>query len=193
MDTKNGLPVRPFETSDAMDAWLDEHWRQDDGFWLKLAKKNTDHPSVTYPEAVDLGLVHGWIDSQKASWDDEWWLQRFTPRRGRSKWSMVNRRRVEELLEEGRMKAGGLAAVEAARDNGEWERAYPSASQATVPGDLEKRLAASPKARETFENLSGGNRYAVLIRLHDARTAETRQRRLDTFMEKLEAGKREMV
>lgn len=192
-ETKNGLPVRSFASARALDTWLDEHGQRDGGCWLKLAKKGSGHPSITYPEAVDLGLCHGWIDSQKAAWDGEWWLQRFTPRRGRSKWSRVNRRRAEELIDEGRMKAAGWAAIETAQDNGEWERAYPSASEAKVPDDLEKRLDASPKARETFESLSGGNRYAVLYRLHDARTAETRKRRLETFMGKLEAGEREMV
>lgn len=121
---KPDLPVIPFVSRDAWEAWLEEHHATSDGLWLRIARKDSGIESVTFAEALDVALCYGWIDSQANSFDDQYWLQRFTPRRPRSKWSLRNRARATKLIEEGRMKPAGQREVERARADGRWEAAY---------------------------------------------------------------------
>jgi uncharacterized protein YdeI (YjbR/CyaY-like superfamily) len=169
--------------------WLTEQHTTSSGIWIQFAKKDSGIASVTYAEALDLALRHGWIDAQKASLDAEYWLQRFVPRGPRSKWSRVNRDRAETLIELGLMTPRGLAEVDRARADGRWERAYEPASTITVPPDLQAALEAEPAALAFFATLTGANRYAVLYRIQDAKRPQTRADRIKTFVAMLAEGK----
>jgi uncharacterized protein YdeI (YjbR/CyaY-like superfamily) len=149
---------------------------------IKIAKKGAGATSVSRPDALEVALCHGWIDGQAQALDERYWLQRFTPRTPRSKWSKINRESAERLIEQGLMKPGGLAAVERAKQSGTWEAAYDAPSTATVPEDLERALRRNAKARRSFEQLDGQNRYAILYRVQDAKRPETRARRIATFV-----------
>jgi uncharacterized protein YdeI (YjbR/CyaY-like superfamily) len=184
------LPVRHFATRDELAAWLAEHGETSQGCWLKLAKKGAAVGSVSYAEAVELGLVHGWIDGQKGALDGEFWLQRFTPRGPKSRWSKINRERAVELIEAGAMAPTGLAAVEQAKADGRWERAYEGSSTITVPDDLQHELDANPEAAAFFATLDRTNRYAILYRIGDAKKPETRARRIDKFVGMLARGEK---
>ena len=175
--------------ADAWRAWLGEHHGDDVGVELVLAKKGTTEPTtLTYEEALDEALCHGWIDGQVRRRDERTYRQRFTPRRARSQWSERNVGHVERLLAKGRMHPAGLAAVERARADGRWEAAYPGQSKIEVPADLATALAAAPKAKANFELLSSQNRYAVLFRIHSAKRGDTRTRRIEDFVAMLARG-----
>jgi uncharacterized protein YdeI (YjbR/CyaY-like superfamily) len=184
------LPIRLFATPLDLEVWLEENHAQSDGFWLKVAKKDSGEQSVTYAEALELALCFGWIDSQKRGLDKKFFLQRFTPRRPRGRWSRINRDKVEALLGAGSMRPAGLAEVEAAKADGRWEAAYAGAATAKVPDDLQRELDASPAAREFFAGLDSSNRYAIIYRLNDAKKPETRERRLRKFVAMLERGEK---
>ncbi|HZD11640.1 MAG TPA: YdeI/OmpD-associated family protein [Candidatus Binatia bacterium] len=186
---KKGLPILPFASRETWEAWLEANHETSDGLWLKLAKKNAGVDSVTYGQAVDGALCYGWIDSQKGAYDENFYLQRFTPRKARSRWSMNNRKRATELMEEGKMKEAGLREIEAAMNDGRWERAYEGQSTITVPEDLQQKLDENPAARDFFAALDGANRYAILYRIHDAKKPETRARRIEQFVAMLNEGK----
>jgi uncharacterized protein YdeI (YjbR/CyaY-like superfamily) len=177
----------PFRDAKAWATWLRKHHAASTGIWLRLAKKGAATPSVTYAEAVDEALCWGWIDAQKKGLDEAWWLQRFTPRGSRSIWSKINRDKVGVLTAAGRMQPPGVAAVERARANGQWDAAYDSARTATVPDDLTAALAASKQAA-TFARLDAANRYAILFRLQTAKKAETRARRIAELVAMLGRG-----
>ena len=163
-------------------AWLDGHHAASDGVWLKIAKKSTGIPTVTHAEALEEALCFGWIDGQRKPFDAEYFLQRFTPRRKRSRWSQVNCASAERLIEAGRMRAAGLSQIEAAKADGRWEAAYEPQSRASVPDDLRRALDANPKAKAFFETLRGQNRYAILYRINDAKRPETRANRIAQFV-----------
>jgi uncharacterized protein YdeI (YjbR/CyaY-like superfamily) len=184
------LPVVLFASPGELEAWLEEHGGEPDGLWLKIAKKGAPEPSVTYAEALDLALRFGWIDSQKRGLDETHFLQRFTPRRPRGRWSRINREKAEALIAAGEMRPAGLAQVEAAKADGRWEAAYEGQRTARVPDDLQRELDASPAAREFFASLDSANRYAVIYRLDDAKKPETRERRLRKFLAMLERGEK---
>lgn len=184
------LPILPFASQQELADWLAENHDQSAGVWLKLAKKNTGVPSVTYDEAVEVALCYGWIDSQKKGFDESFWLQRFTPRKPKSIWSKINREKVEGLIASGRMQAPGLAAVELAKQDGRWEAAYDSQSTIEPPEDLLAALDANPKAKAFFATLDSANRYAILFRLQTTRKAETREKRLRQFVEMLARGEK---
>lgn len=175
-----------FKTQKAWESWLLKHSTSSAGLWLRIAKKAAELKSIDYKEALEIALCHGWIDGQRRSHDDESFLQRFTPRGPRSIWSKINRTKALELIEQGRMHPAGVAAVERAKQNGRWEAAYDSHRTSEVPDDLEKALAGNPAAKAFFATLTAQNRYAILFRLHSAKKAETRQRRLDQFILMLE-------
>jgi len=183
------LPILQVASREEWEAWLAENHASSAGVWVRLAKKGAGDATVTRADALEVALCYGWIDSQARSLDDSYWLQRFTPRRKRSKWSRINREAVEALIAAGKMKPAGLAEVEAAKQDGRWEAAYASPRTMTVPEDLQARLEENPAAREAFEKLSSQNRYAILFRIHDAKKPETRKRRIDTFVEMLEQGR----
>ena len=175
--------------ADAWRAWLGEHHCDDVGVELVLAKKGTTEPTtLTYEEALDEALCHGWIDGQVRRRDERTYRQRFTPRRARSQWSERNVGHVERLLAKGRMHPAGLAAVERAKADGRWQAAYPGQSTIEVPADLATALAAEPMAKANFKLLSSQNRYAVLYRIHSAKRSDTRARRIERFVAMLARG-----
>jgi uncharacterized protein YdeI (YjbR/CyaY-like superfamily) len=190
MTTAADQPELAFACADEFDAWLAEHHDRSDGIWLRYAKKGSGIASVTYAEALQIALAYGWIDGQSKSIDETWYRQRWTPRRRRSVWSKRNRRFAEELIASGRMQPAGLAEVERAKADGRWDAAYDSPAKAAVPDDLQAALDANPAAAEAFAGLDKQNRYAILHRVQTARRAETRARRIATFVEMLARGER---
>jgi uncharacterized protein YdeI (YjbR/CyaY-like superfamily) len=185
-ESKEALPVKLFKTPKAWEVWLARHGTASGGLWLRLAKKAAKLQSVSYPEALEVALCYGWIDGQKKSFDEESWLQKFTPRGSKSIWSKVNRAKALELIEQGRMREAGLAAIESAKANGRWEAAYDSQSTVKPPDDLEVALDKSPAARAFFAALNSQNRYAILFRIQTAKKPETRQKRITQFVQMLE-------
>jgi len=184
------LPVMSFESTDAWDAWLAAHHADSPGLWLKIAKKGAAGATISYSDALDVALCHGWIDGQKGRYDDDYWLQRFTPRKSASKWSKINTERVAALTASGRMRPAGLREVERAQADGRWEQAYESQSRIAVPEDLARALAANERARAFFETLDGANRYAILYRISAAKKPETRANRIDTYVAMLSEHKK---
>ncbi|KGG94802.1 hypothetical protein P368_07105 [Comamonas thiooxydans] len=177
-----------FKSAKAFEAWLKKNHATSEGLWLKIAKRGSNEPSVTYPEAVEIALCWGWIDGQKKSLDDQHYLQRFTPRRARSVWSRINVNKVQALIEAGRMQAPGQAQIEAAKADGRWARAYDGARTSTVPEDLQAALNAEPAAKAFFASINASNRYAILWRIQTAARAETRARRIAQLVEMLARG-----
>lgn len=184
------LEIFAFESAEAFQAWLGENHAVSPGIWLKLRKKGPGIAALDYPQALDVALCYGWIDGQKAKFDDEWWLQRFTPRTPRSKWSKINRDKVAALVEQGRMRPPGQAEVDRAKADGRWEAAYAGAKTATVPDDLAAALTADPAAAKSFETLDRQNRYAILYRIQDAKKPETRARRIEKYVAMLAKGEK---
>jgi uncharacterized protein YdeI (YjbR/CyaY-like superfamily) len=169
-------------------AWLAAHVEHQPGVWLKLAKKASGVASLTSDEAVDVGLCFGWVSGQRTALDSVYYLQKYVPRRPRSRWSQVNVRRVETLLADGRMHPSGLAQVEAAKADGRWDAAYESQRDATVPDDLAAALAASPRAARAFESLGRSRQYAVILDLLTTRAPTTRAEHLRRAVAALESG-----
>jgi len=178
----------PFTDQAAWRAWLAENHAASDGVWIKFAKKGSGIPTVVYSEAVEESLIHGWIDGQVKRVDDDFYMQRFTPRRAQSRWSKINRAKAEKLIADGRMHPAGLAEVERAKADGRWERAYDSPTTATVPDDLQAALDASPAAAKLFAELDGNNRYAILHRLQNVKRPETRASKIGEYVEMLARG-----
>ena len=189
MAPKPELPILQFEHQRAWGAWLKHHHGGEDGVWLKLAKKGTGVNTVTYPAAVEEALCYGWIDGQISRHDETFYLQRFTPRRARGKWSQINREKAERLIAQKRMKPAGLKQIEAAKADGRWDAAYPSPKAATVPDDVVRVLDQNPLAKAFFEKLSSQNRYAILYRINDAKRPETRTKRIAEFVAMLADGR----
>ncbi len=185
MKNLNNLSTLFFEAQQGWEAWLDEHHTNTEGIWLKMAKKETRILSLSYAEALEVALCYGWIDSQKASFDEQYWLQRFTPRGKRSIWSKVNCDKVTALLAEGKMQPFGIQQVDLAKADGRWEAAYESQSKITVPDDFQQELDKNQKAKDFFSTLSSGNRYAILFRIQTAKKSETRIARIQKFIEML--------
>jgi uncharacterized protein YdeI (YjbR/CyaY-like superfamily) len=180
------LPVKLFKDQKAWEAWLAGHFDSSAGLWLQLAKKSAGLQSVTYQEALEVALCYGWIDGQKKTYNQESWLQKFTPRGSKSIWSKINRTKALELIESGRMRAAGLAAVENAKENGRWEAAYDSHRTALPSADFQAALDKSPEAGAFLATLNSQNRYAILFRIQTAKKAETRRKRIDQFISMLE-------
>jgi len=183
------LPIVQFKSQKEWATWLGKNHAKSTGVWLQIAKKASGIASVTYAEALDVALCYGWIDGQKDSYDDQSWLQRFTPRGPKSIWSKMNREHVARLIKAGKMTPAGQKAIDAAKADGRWDAAYDSQSKATVPADLQAELDKYPKAKAFFATLKSANRYAILFRLHTAKKPETRAKRLAQFVEMLEKGK----
>jgi uncharacterized protein YdeI (YjbR/CyaY-like superfamily) len=176
-----------FETAADFEAWLEAHGRQADEVLVRMAKKHTGVASLDWASAVDVALCFGWIDGQARRIDDDWFIQRFTPRRPTSTWSKVNRQKVEALIAGGRMRPAGLAEVERAKADGRWEAAYDGMATASVPEDLAAALAAAG-LEDAFAALSSRNRYAILHRVQTAKKPETRARRIAKYVDMLAAG-----
>lgn len=184
------LPVKRFADDRAFEAWLVGHHDRSNGLWLKLAKKAGGQRSVTYAEALDVALCYGWIDGRKQALDERYWLQKFTPRGPRSRWSQINCGKAQSLIDSGRMQPAGMVQVERARADGRWENAYASPKSATVPEDLQAALDAAPQAaRDFFAELESHNRYAILYRVQDAKRPQTRKKRIDDFVQMLLEGR----
>jgi len=183
--TRNDLPVIQFEGPQTWATWLDEHHATSSGVWLRIAKKASGMASVTYDQALEVALCYGWIDGQKKSYDQESWLQKFTPRGARSIWSKVNREKAKQLIARGAMQPAGLAAVEQAKQDGRWEAAYDSQRSASVPSDFQAALDQHEEARAFFATLNSRNRYAILFRIQTAKKPETRAKRIEQFIRML--------
>ncbi|SCW84917.1 Uncharacterized conserved protein YdeI, YjbR/CyaY-like superfamily, DUF1801 family [Paenibacillus tianmuensis] len=179
-----------FADQPSWEAWLEQNHAASAGVRLRLAKKQADVVTLTYQEALESSLCCGWIDSRKEAYDESTWLQRFTPRGAKSIWSKVNKDKAEALIASGRMQPPGLRAIEAAKQNGQWDKAYESQSRATVPDDLQSELDRNPQAKAFFETLDKQNRFAVLFRIHSAKKAETRAKRIQQFVTMLERGEK---
>jgi uncharacterized protein YdeI (YjbR/CyaY-like superfamily) len=187
---KPEYPVILFPDPAAWEAWLEEHHASAPGVWLRFAKKASALTSVNYAEALDVALCYGWIDGQVNKLDADSYVQKFTPRGKKSLWSKVNVGKVERLDAAGRMRPAGQAAVDAARADGRWERAYDSPGNATVPDDLARALAKSKKAQKFFDALDRANRYAVIWRVQTAAKPETRARRIAERVAMLARGEK---
>ena len=182
------VPTRAFKDAAAWEAWLAKNQNTPGGIWMRLAKKASGIKSITYAEAVEVALCYGWIDALKRPESDTTWLQRFMPRRPKSIWSKINRDKALALIERGQMRPGGLAEIERAKQDGRWDAAYDSATSSTVPMDFQTELDRHPKAKAFFATINATNRYAILWRLQTATKAETRAKRLATFIQMLEKG-----
>lgn len=190
MSAGQELPVVSFASRQAWEAWLAEHNLTSSGLWLKIARKGSGAFTVSYAEALDVALCYGWIDGQKDRFDDDHWLQRFTPRKPGSRWSKINRDRAVVLIEQGEMKPAGLRAIEQARADGRWDAAYEGQRSATVPDDLRRELEKDETAGAFFSTLDSRNRYAILYRIQDARTPATRARRIAKYVAMLREQKK---
>jgi uncharacterized protein YdeI (YjbR/CyaY-like superfamily) len=180
--------TRAFKDAKAWASWLEKNQTAVDGIWMRLAKKASGIESITYPEAVEVALCHGWIDGLKRPESATTWLQRFTPRRPRSIWSQINREKALGLIASGQMKPTGLEEVERAKRDGRWDAAYASPKSATMAPDFEKELNRHPKAKAFFKTISRANSYAIMWRIQTAKKPETRARRIATYIEMLEKG-----
>ena len=183
MPTTTEIPILPFESKKKFAEWLAKNHDKSAGVWLKIAKKATGISTVTYAEALDVALCYGWIDGQKGSFDEQYFLQKFTPRRPKSIWSKINVEKVEGLIASGEMKPAGLKAVEAAKQDGRWAAAYASQKNMEVPADFLSALNKNKKAKVFFETLTGAKRYSFLLRIETAKKAETREKRIRQFVE----------
>jgi len=180
------LPILPFESKKKWADWLAKQYDKSAGVWLKLAKKNTGIASVTYEEALDVALCYGWIDGQKRSFDEQYWLQKFTRRGPKSIWSKINTEKAERLIKSGEMQPAGLKAVEASKQDGRWDAAYASQKNISVPEDFQSALDKNKKAQTFFATLKSSERYSFLFRIQTAKKAETRAKRIQQYVEMLE-------
>lgn len=179
-------PILLFHSQAEWAAWLHENHGSAAGVWLQHAKKSADLQSVSYAAALETALCYGWIDGQKRAYNDQAWIQKWTPRGNNSIWSRINRDKAEALIAAGRMQPTGMAAIERARANGRWDAAYDGAKTATIPDDLQAELNAHPEAQVFFNTLNQANRYAILFRLQTAKKPETRAKRLREYIAMLE-------
>jgi uncharacterized protein YdeI (YjbR/CyaY-like superfamily) len=179
-------PARLFKNQNAWAEWLENNHRQGSGIWLRMAKKDSGLQSVSYAEALETALCQGWIDGQKRPGNERTRLQKFVPRSSKSIWSKIIREKARALMESRRMKSAGFKAVEQAKANGRWDAAYDSPSRAEAPADFAAALERSAKAKRFFAELDRANRYAILFRLQTAKKAETRARKIEQFIARLE-------
>lgn len=185
MKNADNLPIILFASQQNWEDWLKEHHTDTKGTWLKLAKKGTNIFSIDYQQALEIALCYGWIDGQKASYDEQHWLQKFTPRGPKSIWSKINCDKATTLIAEGRMQPAGMLQVERAKADGRWDAAYESQSKITVPADLQSELDKNQQAKDFFATLDSRNRYAILFRIQTAKKPETRAARIQKFVDML--------
>ena len=181
--------IRSFASAETLSQWLEANHASESELWIEVFKVSTGKPSVSWTEIVIESLCWGWIDGIVKSIDGEAYLQRITPRKPRSSWSKRNREHAERLIGEGRMQEPGLAQVRAAKADGRWKNAY-AASELRVPADFLAAVERNPKAKQCFETLNKGNRYAIAYGLTSAKRPETRQRRFDEFLDMLIRGEK---
>jgi uncharacterized protein YdeI (YjbR/CyaY-like superfamily) len=184
------LPILPFASKKKWTDWLAKQHNKSSGVWLKLSKKDSGIPSVTYEEALDVALCYGWIDGQKKGFDDQYWLQKFTPRGPKSIWSKINTEKAEKLIASSEMKLAGFQAIEAAKNDGRWEAAYASQKNISIPEDFQAALDKNKKAKAFFSTLKSAERYSFLFRLHNTKKPAMRANRIQKFIEMLERGEK---
>lgn len=182
------LPLLTFPDAAAFSAWLEANGGTSPGAWLRFAKRGAPEATVSKSDAIDCALAHGWIDGQLGRVDDHYFKTRFTPRRPGSAWSQANRERVEALEAAGRMRPPGQAQVAQARADGRWAQAYAGQRTAQPDADLTAALDAAPAARRHFDALDAANRYAVLYRVHQAKTPDKRAAKIAQLIEMLARG-----
>jgi uncharacterized protein YdeI (YjbR/CyaY-like superfamily) len=182
--------MQAFQSSADFRQWLEKNHARSTGIWLRIFKKTAKEKSLTYAQALDQALCYGWIDGQKKPFDEQSWLQRFTPRRPKSAWSKINTEHVARLTKAGAMTAAGLKAVEAAKADGRWQAAYASPRNAGPPEDFLKELGKNKKAKAFFETLNRANVYAIVYRLQTAKKPETRAKRMKTILDMMAQGKK---
>ena len=190
-ESPDGKPIVEFRKKSDWTKWLEKNHDKSSGVWLRLAKKDSELKSISRVDSLDVALCYGWIDGQARSEGAETWLQKYTPRGKRSIWSKKNRENVARLIECGEMRPAGVAEIERAKSDGRWDAAYDSPKNITVPDDLEAAFRKNKNAKAFFESLDSRNRYAVLFRIHNAKRAETREKRIKQFVEML--GRREKI
>lgn len=183
---KAELEVLLFERPEDWAAWLDKNHAKSAGLWFRFAKKAAQMSSMSHAQALELALCYGWIDGQTNTHDSESWVQKFTPRSPKSIWSKINREKATELIQSGKMKSAGLKEVERAKEDGRWDSAYDSVSEAKIPGDFQVELGSNQAASDFFSTLNSKNRYAILFRIQTAKKAETRAKRIHQFISMLE-------
>lgn len=186
---KDNLPILAFKTQAAFEKWLAKNYSASNGMWLKIYKKGSGTPTVSYAQAVDAALCYGWIDGLLNPVDEKAYMIRFTPRRSKSIWSKKNIEKVSRLMNEGKMKPAGLKEIEKAKADGRWEQAYDPPSSIKMPDDFLKALSKLPKAGKFFQTLNKANTYAIAWRLQTAKKPETREKRMKIILEML--GKEE--
>lgn len=182
--------ILSFKTAKEFEKWLKKNHSAHKGMWLRFFKKDSGVRTINYEEAINEALCYGWIDGQANKYDEQSWLQRFTPRRPKSIWSERNKDRVKKLIRVGKMKAAGLAEVEKAKADGRWDKAYAPPSKMKIPDDFLKALTKNKKAEAFFEMLNKTNTFAIAFRLHTAKKEETRQRRMKNIIDMLARGEK---
>ena len=188
--TKPTLPTIPFKSPKSFETWLEKQHDKSTGIWMKIYKKDSGIKTITYAEALDVALCFGWIDGQKQAFDEESWLQKFCPRTAKSIWSKINIGHVERLIQTGKMQPAGLKAIESAKADGRWEKAYDSPSKMTIPDDFLKELSKNKMAETFFKSLNKTNLYAIGFQLQTAKKQETRDKRMKAIIEKLAKGEK---
>ncbi|XDD46695.1 YdeI family protein [Leptospira sp. WS39.C2] len=184
------IPTIEFKSQKTFETWLDKNHKSSNGIWLKIFKKDSGIKTISYAEALDVALCYGWIDSQKQKFDEQAWLQKFSPRKAKSIWSKVNIGYVERLTNEGKMKPAGLKAVDEAKADSRWEKAYDSPSKMTVPDDFLLALSKNKKAEKFFMGLNKTNLFSIGFRIHTAKKIATREKRIKEIIEKLAKGEK---
>ncbi|TGK88523.1 bacteriocin-protection protein, YdeI/OmpD-associated family [Leptospira bourretii] len=190
MTKLNTIHTIEFKTQNKFEAWLNKNYDKSNGIWLKIFKKDSGIKTISYSEALDVALCYGWIDSQKQTFDEQAWLQKFSPRTAKSIWSKVNIGHVERLSNQGKMKPPGLIAVEKAKTDGRWDKAYDSPSKMSVPDDFLLELSKNKKAEEFFKGLNKTNLFSIGFRIHTAKKTETRVKRIKEIIKKLADGEK---
>jgi uncharacterized protein YdeI (YjbR/CyaY-like superfamily) len=180
--------VRAFKDAASFERWLAKHHDSNDEIWIKIHKVGSGLKSITAKEAIDVVLCWGWIDGLRKGLDKQSFLQRYSPRRGKSVWSQINVDNVARLIREGRMTEHGRKHVEAAKADGRWERAYQSGKDMKIPADLQAAIDAEPRAKAMLATLSAQNRFALAFRIHSMKTEGGRKRKIEAFVEMLRRG-----
>jgi uncharacterized protein YdeI (YjbR/CyaY-like superfamily) len=189
--TPDARRIKSFRTWQAFETWLRANHERESEIWIRIYKKASGKKTVTHAEALDVALCWGWIDAIRKSYDEESFVQRFTPRRRGSTWSQVNREHVARLVAEGRMTPAGQREVDAARADGRWDAAYApirSATADTVPADLRAAIEANPRARKTFKTLGKANLFALAFRTNNMKTPAGRARKIEQLVAMLARG-----
>lgn len=187
MKTSDTVEFMDFNDAADWESWLTSHYDRREEVWLRIAKKDSGNVSVTISDALDVALCYGWIDSHRKAFNETYYLQRYSPRRHKSPWSMVNVRKAEKLMETGRMKAQGYAEIHQAKEDGRWEAAYESQKSATIPQDLASALEQNEQAKQTFSQLDKTSQYAIFLPLLKATSVKSRAAQLQKAITKLES------